>query len=295
MTTSTKRRCWLALVAASSLLTLGLTSCGSEKPQAKTPSSPASSSTPTSVEIEDNHGTYTIKLPPQSVVATDNRLFQTLADWNVELAAAPVDLISADNPYKTNPNIVNLGAHREPNLEALVAVNPDLVINGQRFASFYEDIKTLVPEATVIELDPREDQPFDQELKRQVEILGQIFNRQTEAKKLVDDFDASIARVKKSYQPEVKVMALITSGGEINYSAPGSGRTLGPVFEILGLTPAIEVDGSSDHQGDDISVEAIAQSNPGLILVMDRDAAVGQGSEGEPYTPANQLIANSQA
>ena len=49
---------------------------------------------------------------------------------------------------------------------------------------------------------------------------------------------------------------------------------------------------SSDHQGDDISVEAIAQSNPDWIFVLDRDAAVSSASEA---VPAQDVIDNSPA
>ncbi|HIT75778.1 MAG TPA: ABC transporter substrate-binding protein, partial [Candidatus Avipropionibacterium avicola] len=34
--------------------------------------------------------------------------------------------------YKEDGSIVNLGSHNEPDLEAVVAVDPDLIINGQR-------------------------------------------------------------------------------------------------------------------------------------------------------------------
>lgn len=261
---------------------------------ATTESAPTTEAAPTSVEIEDNHGVQTIALPPASVVATDNRLFQTLSDWGIALAAAPVNLIASDNPYKTDSSIVNLGSHTEPDLEAVVAAEPDLILNGQRFAQYYEDLRTLAPDAAIVELDPRDGEPFDAELKRQVEVLGQIFGHEEDAQQLIDDFDAAVARVKAAYDPSQTVMAVITSGGEINYAAPGTGRTLGPVFEILGLTPALQADGSSDHQGDDISVEAIAASNPDWILVMDRDAAISASSDGE-YTPANELLAGSAA
>jgi len=290
LTKLAQRRRFIALTAASTALALTLAGCASGEDS----TTEASSAAPTSVEIEDNHGTYTISVPPTSVIATDNRLFETLSDWGITLAAAPVTLIPADNPYKTDSSIVNLGSHTEPDLEAVVAAEPDLILNGQRFSQYYEDLTTLVPEATIIELDPRDGEPFDEELKRQVEVLGQIFGHEEDAQQLIDDFDASIARVQAAYDSSDTVMAVITSGGEINYAAPDTGRTLGPVFEILGLTPALEAEGSSDHQGDDISVEAIAASNPDWILVMDRDAAVSANS-GESYTPANELIANSAA
>lgn len=90
-------------------------------------------------------------------------------------------------------------------------------------------------------------------------------------------------------------MGLIVSGGEIGYVAPSTGRTIGPMFDIFGLTPALEVpEGTDNHQGDDISVEAIAASNPGLIIVMDRDAGTSTGG-GPDYVPATTVINDSQA
>ncbi|PNV31131.1 iron ABC transporter substrate-binding protein [Streptomyces sp. DH-12] len=291
----TRRRHLLAATAASTALTFGLAGCaGGESGGKGSADAVAKKDAATSVEIEDNHGTQKVRLPARSVVATDNRTFQTLSEWGVKLAAAPVDLIAKDNPYKTDESIVNLGTHNEPDLEAMVAVEPDLVINGQRFASYREDIKKLAPDATVVELDPREGKPFDEELKRQVKGLGKIFGHEKEAQKLVEDFDAAIARAKKAYDPEDGVIGVVTSGGEINYAAPGAGRTVGPVFDILGLTPAIEAEGSTDHQGDDISVEAIAAAKPDLMIVLDRDAAVSADTS-ETYVPSNELLKDSEA
>lgn len=283
-------------LAALTAIALSLAACGAPAadPDPSSSDSPLEQAPPSSVEVVDNTGAHVIALPPQRVVATDNRLFQTLAAWGVKLAAAPVDLIPADNPYKTDTSVVNLGNHREPDLEAVVAVQPDLIINGQRFSQYAEDFQQLVPEAVLLTLDPRDGQPFGDELKRQIQVLGQVFGHETEAQALINAYDTAVARVKAAYDPAQTVMAVITSGGNVNYSAPGPGRTLGPVYDILGLTPALVEDGSTDHQGDDISVEAIAASNPDWILVMDRDAAISASSDGA-YVPANELIANSEA
>ena len=58
-------------------------------------------------------------------------------------------------------------------------------------------------------------------------------------------------------------------------------------------TPALEVQGStSGHQGDDVSVEAIAQTNPDWLFVLDRDAAI---SDAATSAPAQDVIAKSPA
>lgn len=248
----------------------------------------------TTVQVEDNHGTQNVTVPATSVVATDNRTFETLADWGVNLAAAPRGLMPAGIAYKNDEAIVDLGTHREPDMEAVVAAQPDLIINGQRFASKYQDFKKLAPQAAIVELDPRDGKPLTEELKRQTTTLGDIFDKKDEASQLNGDLEAAAERVRKAYQPGQKVMAVNVSGGEIGYVAPHKGRTLGPLYDLFGFTPALEVEGASDdHQGDDISVEAIADSQPDWILVMDRDGAVA--ADDPSYKPAQQVIEGAEA
>ncbi|WP_166872684.1 siderophore ABC transporter substrate-binding protein [Salinibacterium sp. ZJ450] len=272
-------------------LALTLTACASSSaPAATAPDSSQSAS----VEVVDNTGTHTIATPPRSVVATDNRTFETLSDWGIELSAAAVSLMPDTIAYTTDDSIVDLGNHREPDLEAVVAVEPDLIINGQRFAQFHEDFANLAPDATILELDPREGEPLDAELKRQTTVLGEIFGKQDEAEKLNAELDAAIERVKAAYESGQTVMGVNTSGGEIGYVAPSNGRTIGPMFDIFGFAPALEIpEGSDDHQGDDISVEAIAESNPDWIIVMDRDAAVAAGDPA--FSPASEILESSEA
>src|SRR5690625_5590986 len=64
-----------------------------------------------------------------------------------------------------------------------------------------------------LELDPRDDEDFDEELKRQTTVLGEVFDKQDEANELIEDFDASIERARKAYNGEDKAMGLITSAG----------------------------------------------------------------------------------
>ncbi|WMM25230.1 siderophore ABC transporter substrate-binding protein [Tissierella sp. MB52-C2] len=252
------------------------------------------------VEITDVHGTVTVPVNPKNVVALDNRTFETLSDWGIELAAVPKGVMPADSPYVADESVQDIGNHREPNLEIIAAVNPELVIVGQRFASYYEDIKALVPNAVVINLNfdvsEASDSPGENlvnGLKNSTIALGKIFDKNKEAEQLVADFDQVIENAKSAYNGTDTVMSIVVSGGDIGFSAPHSGRVWGPMYEIFGWVPALEVgNASSDHQGDDISVEAIAQSNPDWIFVLDRDAAVSSTTDA---VPAQDVIDNSPA
>lgn len=254
----------------------------------------------TTVEITDAHGVVTVPINPKNVVALDNRTFETLSDWGIELAAAPKAVMPVDSPYVADESVKDIGNHREPNLEIIASLDPELVIIGQRFAGFYDEIKELVPNAAVIDLNVDVSKEAENPGKNLVEglknstiTLGQIFDKNVEAQELVAEFDSSIETAKSAYNGEDTIMSVVVSGGDIGFSAPKSGRVWGPMYEIFNWVPSLEIsEASSDHQGDDISVEAIAQSNPDWIFVLDRDAAV---SSTEDAVPAKDVIENSPA
>ncbi len=252
------------------------------------------------VEITDIHGTVTVPVNPKNVIALDNRTFETLSDWGIELAAVPKGVMPADSPYVLDESVLDIGNHSEPNLEIIAAADPELVIVGQRFASFYEDIKALVPNAAVIDLnfDVSEKSATPGEnlvngLKNSTIALGKIFDKNKEAEKLVADFEQSIETAKSAYNGTDTVMSVVVSGGNIGFSAPHSGRVWGPMYEVFGWVPALDITAAtSNHQGDEVSVEAIAQSNPDWIFVLDRDAAVSSVTDA---VPAQDVIDNSPA
>lgn len=291
------------VVAAFALLLAACTSTSTPAPvSSQEPAAQSSeSAAPATVEVTDSHGTFAVPVNPQRVVSLDNRTYETLAAWGVELVAAPKGVLAADSPYRTDESVADIGAHSDPNLEALAAANPDLIITGQRFAKFYDQIKELAPNAVIIDLDfdvsktaaaPGEN--LVNGFKDSTLALGKIFEKTAEAEKLVADFEKSIEAAKAAYNSEEKVMSVIVSGGNIGFSAPRTGRVWGPVYEVIGLTPALDLANSTtDHQGDEVSVEAIAQSNPDWILVLDREG--GFADNDETYTPAQDVIDNSPA
>jgi len=301
-----KKSMFLKFVGIIAVLTLMLVACSdsSNKSNQESKSNEDNGSKevakPATVEITDAHGTVTVPVNPKNVVALDNRTFETLADWKIELAAVPKDVMPADSPYVSDESVQNIGNHREPNLEIIAAANPELVIVGQRFADYYEEIKKLVPNAVVIDLnvDVSEEAATPGEnlvngLKNSTIALGQIFDKNEEAKQVVADFDKVIENAKSAYNGTDKVMSVIVGGGDIGFAAPHSGRVWGPMYEIFGWAPALEVaDSTSDHKGDEVSVEAIAQSNPDWLFVLDRDAAI---SGEKDSVPAQDVIANAPA
>lgn len=251
------------------------------------------------VTITDNHGEVEVPKNPKKVVALDSRNYEVLEAMGVDLIAAPKDVMPATSSYLKDEKVENIGDHREPNLELIAAADPDLVIVGQRFADYYDDIKELVPNASVIDLNTDVSEEAEspgnnllEGLINSTTILGEIFDKEEKTNELIADLEESIEKAKNAYKGG-SVMGVITSGGEIGYSAPKYSRVWGPIYEILNLEPALEVNNvSSDHKGDDISVEAIAESKPDYLMVLDRDAGI---STEESAKPAKEVLEASQA
>ena len=298
--------------ALASLAALTLAGCGAGGPAAEgsSPASSAASSSPASsaasssataggvaagVTVTDMSGTE-VTLPEEvdSVIATDNRIFRTLDDWGVELSAAPKQIMykgEGGPSYLQDDSVADIGNHREPDMELFVTAEPDVVFNGQRFNERKAEIDELTGDAAVVDTNFDVTQtPMDEGLKKLTTLLGEATGHEADAEKLIADFDAATQRAKDAYDPEQTVMGLIASGGELSYAAPSTGRSIGPFFDMLDLTPALDQSGTDNHQGDDISVEAIAKSNPDWLIVMDRDAAVG-----EENATAAELIERSEA
>lgn len=103
-------------------------------------------------------------------------------------------------------------------------------------------------------------------------VLGEIFGKQDEVQKLVDDFDVVVECVKVVYDDVDIVMVVNMFGGEIGYFVLIVGCLFGLIYDIFGFIFVFEVDDvSDDYQGDEIFVEVIVFLNFDWIFVFDCD------------------------
>ncbi len=245
------------------------------------------------VTVTDLGGNEVTIESANSVAITDNRLFQLAADWDLPITVAPRDLMSPNNPLKDDEDILNIGTHGEPDYEQIVAADPDLVITGYCFGGeeTAKGVRDAAPDAAIVDTDTPAGMSADEYLVKSVTLMGEIFDRKNEAAALIAQFHDAVAAATAAYDPATTVMGLITTGGEINYSNPTDGRGASIFFSLLGLTPALDAAGTQTDKGDTLSLEALAAADADVFLVLDRDAAVGDGE----VTPALDLITGSTA
>ncbi|QTV80141.1 ABC transporter substrate-binding protein [Microbacterium sp. NIBRBAC000506063] len=113
-----------------------------------------------------------------SIIVTDNRLFQLVADWGIELSAAPRALMSDNNPLAGDESILDLGTHGEPDFEKVVEADPDLIINGYRYSSHAEDMQGAAPDAAFVDMT-NDELTVDAYLVESVTLLGRSSARRT--------------------------------------------------------------------------------------------------------------------
>lgn len=284
-----RRPTLIAATLTAGLLALTACSSSTEAGSSSSSSAASASSAPETVVITDNHGEVEVPYQPERVVALDNHVLQTLSDWDIELVAAAKGLMGTGiwPEYQDDDAVLDVGTHREPDLEQVIAAEPDLIIGGSRFGDYYDQLSDI---ATTIETEPQDDELITDGLVRQVTTLGEIFGKQDEAQQLTEALETATAEAKDAYDGSSTVLGLITSGGEISYAAPGTGRSVGPVFTALDLVPAIEAEAEDSTHGDDIAMEAVAQANPDWLIVLDRDGAL----DTEGYVAAQELIEGSE-
>lgn len=238
------------------------------------------------ITVTHAQGETTLTGVPQKVVSFDFAAIETLEALGIEIAGLPGSNLPAHLEKYATDAYPKVGSLFEPDYEALAALEPDLIIVAGRSSTAYPELAKIAP---TIDLS-NDWANFYGSIKANAEIIGDIFGKQAEIDALIAETDSKIAATKAAGADAGKGLVVLTSGAEVTAYGPGS--RFGFVHETLGITPAIEDVEAATH-GDAISFEFILETNPDLLLVIDRDAATGQGAAAAILD--NELVAETSA
>lgn len=239
------------------------------------------------VEITTARGPVDVAAKPGKIAVYDVSAIDTLSRLGIHPAGIPDKLyVPALEPLKSGATVV--GTLFEPDLEALSALAPDLVIVGGR------SLKKLDVTAKVA---PSIDMTIDGDdliatARQRLEAYGTLFGKEAEAKAVEAELDATLAAAKAAVAGKGKAMIVMTNGPKV--SAYGPGSRFGWVHKALDLPAAMPEIESATH-GEAVSFEFIRQANPDWLLVLDRANAVGSNEQNAKTTLDNALIAGTTA
>ncbi len=206
---------------------------------------------------------------PSKVLVADWAAFDNLDALGVPVAGVPA---SAMPPYlaaRVGADTPRIGSLQEPDIEAIAAAEPDLVIVAARSRRSYPTLAPLVP---TIDMSVDNNQLIEG-VEANLVKYGEIFGRQERARELVAALDAKVAEAKAAAAGKGTGLVIVTNGGRLGIYGPES--RVGWIYGALGIPTVIQEVDDRDHGGDGISFEYLLERNPDWLFVVDRDAGVG--------------------
>ncbi len=239
------------------------------------------------IEIQTATGPVEISGAPEKIAVFDIAAIDTLDRIGVRISGLPTKLyISEFDRLKQGAETV--GDIFEPDLEALSALAPDLVIVGGRSSTKLDAVRKVAPAVDMTLYG----EDLIAQAKQRLATYGALFARQAEAEKAAAELDARIAAAKAAIAGKGKALIIMTNGPKVTAYGPGS--RFGWVHAALDL-PAAVPDVEAANHGEAVSFEFIAKANPDWLLVLDRAAAIGSGEQGARATLDNELVAGTTA
>ncbi|MEF2073399.1 siderophore ABC transporter substrate-binding protein [Consotaella aegiceratis] len=223
---------------------------------------------------------------PDKVFVYDLAALDTLDALGVEIDGVPgsnlPDYLSkyGDDAY------LKIGTLFEPDLEAVAAEQPDLVIVGGRSAAKYEVLSEMAP---TIDLSVDTD-TYLASAEENARTLGKIFGKEDEADAKIAALNESIEKLKTLAADAGTGLIVLTTGNKLSAFGPGS--RFGIVHGAFGIKPASPDLDTAIH-GEAVSFEFIREANPDWLFVVDRDAAIGRGAAASMLD--NELVAQTTA
>jgi len=238
------------------------------------------------VTIETYTGAVDVAIGPGKIAVLDIAALDTLDALGVKVDGVVAPLF-VDYVADAVAGAENVGSLFEPDFEALAAGGYDLLIAGGRSSKVAPDLAKIAP---TIDMTIWED-TVGQGLAR-LEAYGKIFGKEAEAAQLAQDFNETLTRTVASLEGEGGTLIVMTNGPKV--SAYGSGGRFGWLHNALGLAEAI-TDVEQTTHGEAISFEFIRDTDPDVLVVIDRLAAIGRDGEGAKATLDNALVQETKA
>ncbi|QYJ02797.1 ABC transporter substrate-binding protein [Nocardioides panacisoli] len=247
------------------------------------------------VTVTTTHGgETTVPLDPEKVVVFDYAALDTIdaLGFGDRVVGIPSATPAPDYLAGYEESAENVGNLFEPDFEAINALEPDLIVAGGRSQAVVADLADIAP--TIDVTMDWGSQPFLDSLQTNTVALGQVFGVEDEATAALDQLNQRAGEVSAAAQDDGTGLVVMTSGGELSAYGPSEEGRYDFVYNVLGVQPAADQVAIDTH-GDAISFEFLAETDPEMMIVLDRDAAIGAEGESAAAILDNDLVNSTTA
>jgi len=214
-----------------------------------------------------------VPVNPQRIVIFDLATFDSLDYLGLgdRIIGAPTEQLTPILGHYSH--LPSLGTMHEPNLELVVAEDPDLIIIMGRARPMFDELTQIAP---TLDFGINNMQ-FLEYVRRNGYYLGRLFGIESRIEEILSEIDELIEETKQlAENTDKKALIVMYNNGAISAFGPHS-RFGGLIHDDLGV-PYVDEGIEIVGHGMIISNEYIVEKNPDIIFVIDRGATEGYGA-----------------
>jgi iron complex transport system substrate-binding protein len=214
--------------------------------------------------VQNQFGVICIPQKPKRIIALDST---GITDPLLALGFRPIGMAVHHLEEKEDlagltsdevEEITRVGDVYSPSLERILKLKPDLILGTYYNEQIYKQLSAIAPTVLVKEQDSNP-------IKKNLQYLAQVLNKEAEAERLLSNYQARIAKLqeKLNRQPqEIEVTVLEHHNG--SFFLPGTADAPHEVFSDIGLI--YNIPHTDDRQ---ISIEVLDRYDADILFIMD--------------------------
>src|SRR5690625_3787920 len=177
----------IGLVVILSVLTIMLVACGDKN------SADTNNGEKETVNITHELGETEVTINPEKVVVFDFGVLDTLDKLGIEVTGVPQGNIPSYLEKYESDDYENVGSLKEPDFEKISQIDPDLIIISGRQSDLYDQLGEL-GDTIFLGVDTSR---YMESFKENTEIIGEIFEKETEVADAIAEIEETINQVKE--------------------------------------------------------------------------------------------------
>ncbi|PHM63360.1 siderophore ABC transporter substrate-binding protein [Xenorhabdus ishibashii] len=222
------------------------------------------------VTVKHLSGETQVKKDPKRVVLFDFGTYDSMVKLGLSdrVVALPINNLPEYVRNSVPASMHNAGGMKEPNLEKLAEIKPDLIVITGRQGAFYDRLAKIAPTVD-LSTDSKNYLPS---VDNNFKLLGELFNKQDDVKTQSAYLEKTITSAQeKAKAASSKVLVLLHNAGELY----PNNQVI--VYNVIKAPRAVLPAKSDKDKSRSVTAEMIAQANPDVIFIIDRSEAIGAG------------------
>lgn len=213
----------------------------------------------------------TVPYSPERIVVLDFATLDVLDNLGLGDKVVGVPNITLDylSDYGNTDTYTNVGSIKTADMEAIVALEPDIIFMGGRMSDSYDELMDIAP---VVRLTTDSSIGLLESIRKNGKTIASIFGLDAQVDEKLTDFDNRIAALAAVAEGKTAIITMCSGGSASLLGNDGRCSIIGTEigFENVGVSNDV----ATATHGNEASFEFYVSANPDYIFVMDRDGAI---------------------